>query len=212
VLALKTGRQERRGARRIDAGKRFEALDGFLEEGRLLGGIFVARTGKRDVCRQDLIRVNSETSVNSVEKLLDEKSCCDQEHQRQGDFRSHEDTVCPVTGSALRTRPATFFEIRLEVQGRLVKSRRQAEKDGCENRYAECEGQHGMIDGHFVHCRSDLVDRAEAATEQVHTPGSKQQAQPAASESDQEAFDQQLANQAETTRAQRRAQAAGWQC
>ena len=122
-----TGHQGTRGTRRTDAGECLQTLDGLVEEGRLLGGIFVARAGKRDVCRQDLIRVNSETSVNFVEKFLDEKSCSGQEHQRQGDFRGHQDTVCPVAGPALRTRPATLFECRVEIQGRLVKSGSQAE-------------------------------------------------------------------------------------
>ena len=49
-----------------------------------------------------------------------------------------------------------------------------------ENRYAEREGQHGMIDGDFVALIRGVgnvrVEPTEAATEQVHTPGSEQQA------------------------------------
>jgi hypothetical protein len=169
-------RQGTRRPRRNYTGKRFEALDSFLEEGRLLGGIFVARVRNGDVCRQDLIRVNSETSVNSVEKFLDGNSCCDQEHQRQGDFRAHQHTLCPVAGLAPRNRAATFFESRVETQGRLVHRRHQAEKNGCENRYAEREGHHRMIDGHFAPYRTNVGGQAETPTEQVHTRRSKQQA------------------------------------
>src|SRR5260370_7138027 len=113
-------RQVIRRARRNYTGKRFQALDSFLEEARLLGGIFVASAGKRDLRRQDVIRVNSEVSVNSVEKLLDENSCCDHKHQCQGDLRGHENTPGPLPGLPLPNPVPTSFDTYGSTNTRLT--------------------------------------------------------------------------------------------
>src|SRR6266581_2967152 len=112
---LPASHQSRRATCRGDSGKGFEVLNGFSEKRGLLGRIFVPRVRKTDVCGQDLLRVDAKPSMKSVYKGPNIESRTAQECYRQSNLHGYQHPMRTPPGSALRDRPASLFERRVEI-------------------------------------------------------------------------------------------------
>ena len=99
-----------------------------------------------------------------------------------------------------RRAAAALLQGVVDVAARRQPGRQDAEQDAGQHRRARGEGEHGAIEGHR---QARLPGDLDARGERTGGPGGDQQAEAAAGEPEQHAFEQRLADQAQPRRPER---------
>ncbi len=135
------------------------------------------------------------------DEASDHQARADEEHEREGDFRGDQasaQTPLPRARCAARG----LLQVLVNGESGQLTCRRKAERDAGEHRHAKTERQHRPVDANVARHRQAV--RAER-DERADQPHREQDAAGAADEREQDAFRQELRDDAPRRRAERHA-------
>ena len=198
-----SGKGELRQARAAHFGKHAEAV---REVGVEVGEcrVFVAGLSRVELEDQQVLLVEAEFHGAQVRERVDEQTGGDDQQQRNGDLRHHQDAAEakaeaePARSHVSRTGP-DFLQCRREIHFGGLQRGGKAEDDAGGDRQREREAQHGPVqtgaqDGLSVAIAEQQGDEANAAERD-------EQPERAAAEGQQHALRQQLPDDAHPSRA-----------
>ena len=195
----------RDGASHGDARHRGQRLAGGaieLERGVAVGELARARA---DAHRDDALGIEAGGDLLQADEASHQQAGADQQHQRDRDFRDHEEAAQPAPAAAeaafaLRV-PAARLERGVEIDARRAQRRREAEEDAGANRDGKGEDEHRGVEPNRFEPRD--VARVDRPDDLQRDLGDRQ-AGGAAENAEQHALGQQLADEAFPARAERR--------
>ncbi len=192
------------GAGQLHAGDRHHLLD--ADAHRLLDGfsLQVPIASHRHPHRQHAAGVVARIDASQRHEGPYQQRRADEQHQRQGDLRHHEHRARLVLLKAGAGPAAAFLERRVQVRARRVQGRDQAEHQPGDDRDGHRERQHAPVE------RDDgagLADTGETGgvhgEQRADARHAQRHAKDAAGQREQDAFGQQLADDAAAPRADR---------
>ena len=144
-----------------------------------------------------MMGIEAGTDTAEGEKGANEQRRADQQHQRQRDLADDEQRPSLALPEAGAGAVAALLQSRVQVGPRGAESREESEQDAGEQRDGKGEGEYAPIDadGGAVFANTRQAGRAHGQ-QGAHSHEAEQQAKNAASDGEQDAFGEQLADDA----------------
>ncbi len=168
---------------------------------RLGGGVRVARARQRELEAHEAAGLEARSCGLECGEAAQHEAGSDQQDQGQGDLAGHEDAAQAGASPAPGQAGAAFQRVVQVDAGRLQRGRQREDEDRQE-RDEEREQEHAGVDRHRVEARQ--VGRRQPH-QQIHEPEGEGGAEDGAAGGEEHAFGQELADEPEPARAQRRA-------
>ena len=181
----------------FDPGNGIEPLAAIARELRDAGRLLVAVAGERHLHGQHIMGIEAGTDTAEGEKGANEQRRADQQHQGQRDLADDEQRASLALPEAGAGAVAALLQGGVEVGARGAEGREESEEDAGEQRDGEGEGEYAPIDadGGAVFANTGQAGGTHGQ-QGAHAHEAEQQAKNAASDGEQHAFGEQLADDA----------------
>ena len=192
------------GAGDGDAGQGANAIEGASVEGLLLRVGLVFGAGEIGVKGEDVVRVEAGVDALQVVEAAHQESGAAEEDEGERDLADHQHAAHRIAPEADRVAAAAFAECRREIGLRHVDRRRESEENPGEHGDGDGESDHAGVERNLSGARQD---RGVEVDEQARAGPCEQEPEGGAERGEQDAFGEELADEAPASRAERVADA-----